>query len=189
MDNQELYEEAQKRISEEIGKYQSEQPIKQVNIYDRRTGRLMSSSTKMVGKTFGIGWVMSQKRQLVDAAKDFTGSTLRVWVFLMGKQTYGDYVLCGTDYLAKELGTNRTVIGQAIRELEERQFLQRVNIDGNRGFILNPNVTACGRSAVYTRRALWRINEAIGKLSTKPPLLSSTMPLGQDLDKVVTVDV
>lgn len=189
MENQEIYEEAQKRISEEIGKYQSEQPIKQVNIYDRRTGRLMSSSTKMVGKTFGVGWVMNQKSQLLNAAKDFTGSTLRVWVFLMGKQTYGDYVLCGTDYLAKELGTNRTVIGQAVRELEERHFLQKVNIDGNRGFILNPNITACGRSAVYTRRALWRINEAISKLSTKPPLLSSTIPEETAVDKVVNVDV
>ena len=184
MNNQEIYEEAQKRISEEIGKYQGEQPIKQVNVYDRRTGKLMSTSTKIIGKTFGVGWVMSQKQQMIEAARTFNGSTCRVWLYLMAKQTYGDYVLVGTDFLARELGTNRTVVGAAIKELEERHYLKRVNIDGNKGFIINPNLTACGRSAVYTRRALWRITEALEKISTRPPLLASTVPNAEQYLKV-----
>lgn len=176
MNNNEILEDAQKRISEEIGKYQTQQPIKQVNIYDRRTGKLMSTATKIVGKTFGVGWVMSNKRQMIDAAKTFNGSTCRVWLYLMAKQNYGDYVLVGNDFLARELGTNRTVIGNSLRELEERHYIQRVNIDGNRGFILNPNFTACGRSAVYTRRALWNLTEKLSSITEKAPLIASEAP-------------
>lgn len=179
--NEEFLEEAQKIVAEQVEKAQSEQPVKQVNIYDKRTGRLLSTSTKMVGKSFGIGWCMCKKDVMRQAALTLSGSTLRVLMYLYSKQTYGEYVMVGVNHIARELQTGGWRIGEALKALEEGRYIKKVIIDGNRGFLLNPEMTACGRSAVYQRRALWQIAENLQKVTTTTPMLT-TIPLNEKYD-------
>lgn len=173
MNIDEEFEAAQKAIAEAIDRESSVQPVKQVNIYDKRTGKLLSTSTSSVGKTFGVGWCMCKKDKLREAGKLLSGLEARLILFLYGKQTYGEYVSITAEHLARELVSSPWRIRLALQQLQELNYVKKVRIDGNAAILLNPHITACGRSSVRIRRALWNVADDLSKITKSTPQLAT----------------
>lgn len=153
--------------------------IRQVNWFDAETGKLLSTTTGQQKSAFGLGWAMFNKRLLRSAATNLPATALRVLVYLTSRQTYSEYVSMTWQAIADDLGIGRTAISDASRLLTAKNYVKPAKIDGQRVILLNPDLTACGRSSLGARRTLWHLADVIKGISNSP-----TPTIYNDLEEI-----
>lgn len=141
-------------------------PLKQVNIYDGGTGKLISTSTSKRANLLGFGWAMVDKKRLATVSRRLNTAALRLLINLVSRQNYGEYVRCSRSTLANDLGVHVNTINRALNTLTANDYIARLTVDGQQVILLNPNFTCCGRSTVPVRRRLWDQYKAMAPLGT-----------------------
>lgn len=86
-------------------------------------------------------------------------ATLKVYLYLASKQTYQKFVMVGRKALVKELNLHINTVVNALKWLKENQYLQEHEIDGNTGWLMNPNITTMGANMQKSKSELWHLQK------------------------------
>lgn len=140
--------------------------IRQINWFDEQTGKLLSTTTGSVKTAFGVGWVMFNKRRVREYCKELPNTSVVVLFYLMAKQTYSEAVQTTWSNVARELGFSTATMTRAAAELKRRHIVRDVTMEGQRAILLNPELTACGRSSLSSRRTLWHLADVMQEITT-----------------------
>lgn len=129
------------------------------NLFDQRGNMTLHSKYKLPkqGK-LGGGWVAFYKRSiraLIDECPNF--STMKVYMYIASKQTYQKCAIVKNTHIMKTLHMSSSTVFEALKWLRENDYLQRYEIDGNTGWLLNPSVTGCGGNSKKSKEKLWRL--------------------------------
>ena len=129
------------------------------NLFDQKGNRTLHSQYKLPkqGK-LGGGWVAFYKRSiraLLEECPNF--STMKVYMYIASKQTYQKCAIVKSTHIMKTLHMSSSTVFEALKWLRENDYLQRYEIDGNTGWLLNPSVTGCGGNSKKSKERLWRL--------------------------------
>ena len=72
-------------------------------------------------------------------------SILRIFGSLMSKQEFENGVRTTKRAIAEELNIERTAAWNAFKWLKENGYIKERKVSGQTEFLLNPNVTTCGK--------------------------------------------
>lgn len=118
-------------------------------------GKLVSSTISR-RKKLGGDWVAFYKGPLKSLAEaDVPAATLRVYLWLASKQTFDKFVMTTPTAIANALGLTYESIRKSIRWLETNQYLQVHKIEGNNGYLLNPEKTTRGAKGNADKKLIW----------------------------------
>ena len=124
------------------------------SVVDPETGEVLHETVKY-GSQNGEGWMIVYRdayMQLTLEAPDFV--TSKVFTVLMTKQPFEGGIKMTKKAIADKLGVSRTAVWQAIKWLKENRYIKETKTDGVPEFLLNPNVTTCGKNK-KAKIALW----------------------------------
>lgn len=110
----------------------------------------------MNGNQLKEGWIVVYKRpleRLILECKEY--SKVRVFIFLMSRQTFDSLVIISISEIAKKLKMNYKTAWACIKWLEERDYLRRVERDGVVGFMINPQVSTCGKKSLPEKQSVF----------------------------------
>lgn len=157
-----------KEVLEQIkdGPPKTGRKVRQINWFDEETGKLLSTATGHVQSAFGVGWVMFNKRKVRGLCKDLPATAVTVLLFLMAKQTYSEAVQTTWVSLGRELGLSQSTMLRVADVLRRKGVVRDVSMEGQRAILLNPELTACGRSSLATRRTLWHLAYVMQGITT-----------------------
>lgn len=118
-------------------------------------GELISTTLTKKPRLAG-DWVVFYKGQLKKLAEsNVEASTLRVYLWLASKQTFENYVMTTRKTIAEKLNLSKITVHRAINWLIENQYLIEAKVEGNVGYLLNPDVTTKGAKNKAERKGLW----------------------------------
>ena len=119
---------------------------KEVRIFDADTGEIIRDVVSY-GTQNGDGWMIVYREPLMDLAIETTNpSILRIFISLMTKQEFESGVRTTKKAIAEELGIERTTAWSAFKWLKEHGYIKERKIRGQTEFLLNPDVTTCGKN-------------------------------------------
>ena len=127
---------------------------KQVTIFDAETGEIIRDAVSF-GSQNGEGWTIMFREtldSLINFAPDF--STLKVFLKLSTKQEYEGGIKITKQAIADELKISYVSTIKAFKWLKENGYVKERKINGVPEFLLNPNVTTCGKNR-KAKIALW----------------------------------
>lgn len=129
------------------------------NLFDTEGNQTLHTVKRLPEKgKLGGGWVAFYKRSirtLIDECPNF--STMKVYMYIASKQTYQKCAIAKPSHIMKVLGMSSSTVFESLKWLRDNDFLQRYEIDGNIGWLLNPSVTGCGGNTKKSKERLWRL--------------------------------
>lgn len=99
------------------------------------------------GTQNGDGWMIVYRDAislLTDTAPDFT--TLKVFLKLAAKQGFENGVKITKKAIMDEIKVSRSQGWRAFKWLKEHDYVKERKVNGQTEFLLNPNVTTCGKN-------------------------------------------
>lgn len=119
---------------------------KQTTIFDAETGEVIKD-TVSYGTQNGDGWVIVYRDTYRNLLLETTNpSVLRVFGLLMTKQEFENGVRTTKKSVADELNISYDSVMVAFKWLKENNYLKERKVNGQTEFLLNPNVTTCGKN-------------------------------------------
>lgn len=126
-------------------------------------GELISTTLTKKPRLAG-DWIVFYKGQLKRLAESqVEASTLRVYLWLASKQTFENYVMTTRATIATKLNLSKITVHRAINWLIENQYLIEAKVEGNVGYLLNPDITTKGAKNKAERKGLWETIKKIAK--------------------------
>ena len=123
---------------------------KQFQIVDTVTGEITGkvlNETVNYGTQNGDGWVIVYREAYMQLLLETTNPTiLRIFGSLMAKQAFEGGIKTTKKAIADELGVERTTAWNAFKWLKEHKYIKETKTNGQTEFLLNPNVTTCGKN-------------------------------------------
>ena len=119
---------------------------KRVTITDTETGEIIRDSVTY-GTQNGVDWMIMYREAintLTDEAPDFT--TLKLFLKLSSKQKFEGGIKIAKNVIAEDLKVSRTQVWRAFKWLKENGYVKEHKVDGITEFVLNPDVTTCGKN-------------------------------------------
>lgn len=127
---------------------------KQFSLFDD-DGTLIKSTEYSV-EGFDRSWFIMYKATTEQMLSKFSELTkLKVFMFILSQQTFDSLVITNMKYIAKTLGISYKSTWLAVKWLIENDFIKKVEKNGNKGFIINPYYSACGRKSLKERKEVW----------------------------------
>lgn len=117
---------------------------KQITEFDAETGEVYKEFVTF-GTQNGEGWLIMYRKGLTDLSKNAPMSALKVFLNLSARQPFEGGIKVSKKAIADELEISRTVVWQGFKWLKENNYIKERKTDGQTEFLLNPNVTTCGR--------------------------------------------
>ena len=125
----------------------------QTTIFDEETGEIIKSHVNF-GTQNGDGWVIVYRDTYALLNKIAPPSALRIFNELMTKQQFEGGIRTTKKAIANALDISEPQSWRAFKWLKERGYLKERKINGQTEFLLNPNVTTCGKNR-DDKIALW----------------------------------
>ena len=119
---------------------------KRVTITDVETGEIIKDSVNY-GTQNGDDWVIMYREainNLTDSVPDLT--TLKLFLKLSSKQEYEGGLKIAKKFIADELKISRTQLWRSFKWMKENGYVKEHKVNGITEFVLNPNVTTCGKN-------------------------------------------
>lgn len=126
------------------------------NLFDDY-GELISSTVRRKPRLRG-DWIVFYKkplRKLAEEAPDL--ATVKIYLWLASKQTFEDYVMTTRKQISITLGFTRQTVAKAIAWLTAHHYLTEQDVEGNRGYLLNPDITVKGAGKKESVSKRWRM--------------------------------
>ena len=119
---------------------------KRVIITDMETGEIIKDSVNY-GTQNGDDWMILYKETYRNLIIENTNpSVLRVFGLLMTKQEFENGIKATKKSLADELKISYDSVMVAFKWLKENGYVKEHKVNGITEFVLNPNVTTCGKN-------------------------------------------
>lgn len=111
------------------------------------------------GDVLSEGWIVMYKKPLQHLVLHCTEySKVRVFAYLSSLQSYDSVVYTTISDVSKQLNLNYKTTWNAIIWLEKNQYLIRTVKNGSSGFILNPQITTCGKKSLKEKKFAWKMS-------------------------------
>lgn len=117
---------------------------KRTTVYDSSTGRVIRDSVNY-GTQNGDGWVIMYRNALADLARTAPLTAWKVFAALSSKQEFERGTKITKKAIADEFNISYDNVIRGFNWLKENGYLKERKIDGVREFLLNPDVTTCGK--------------------------------------------
>ena len=118
-------------------------------------GELISTTLTKKPRLAG-DWIVFYKGQLKKLAEsNVEASTLRVYLWLASKQTFENYVMTTRSTIAEKLNLSKITVHRAINWLICNGYLIEAKVEGNVGYLLNPDITTKGAKNKAEKQTLW----------------------------------
>lgn len=128
--------------------------IKNVAQYDEETGEYLGGYSHKIGSKLKGDWIVFYKDALLKLIKECPNySTMKVYMMMAASQTYDSVTLVSLPYIAKELGIAYQTVWNSAKWLQQSGYIRRAEYHGNTGFVLNPDVTTCGKKNMENKAA------------------------------------
>lgn len=128
----------------------------EINLFDNAGNQIYSGLKKTNNKTLGSGWVAFYKkkiRQLINECPNL--STMKVYMWLASKQTLEALVMATPQGIIEATSMSRERVFSALKWLQDNDYIQKHQADGNIGWLLNPKVTVNGGEQKKRRSEIW----------------------------------
>ena len=123
---------------------------KQFQIVDTVTGEITGkvlNETVNYGTQNGDGWMIVYREAFMRLTLEATSpSVLRVFNSLMTKQPFEGGIKTTKKAIADELNISYDSVMVAFKWLKEHKYIKETKTNGVPEFLLNPNVTTCGKN-------------------------------------------
>lgn len=133
--------------------------IRQTTLFDEDTGEIQSQWST-IGKyksELGDDWIVFYKKSLVRLVQEVPKlSIMKVYMRLCAYQTFQSQVMVSMNHVAKELDMTYKTVWHAFQWLLKYNYIKKVNVEGLTGWVINPNVSTCGRKAAKEKQKLWQ---------------------------------
>lgn len=131
--------------------------IKNLSLFDD-DGTLIRSSTYK-GTVLKKEWFVMYKEGLSRMLTEIPNfATLKVFLKLCSLQTYEPIVVTSTSFIAKELGIAYKTAWESIKWLTQHNYVKRTTHNGLSGFLLNLDITTCGKSSYGEKQKAWALH-------------------------------
>ena len=124
------------------------------SVIDPDTGEVLHETVKY-GSQNGEGWMIVYREPFMRLTLEATSpSILRVFNSLMTKQEFEGGIKTTKKAIADELSISYDSVMVAFKWLKENHYIKERKNLGQTEFLLNPNVTTCGKNK-KAKIALW----------------------------------
>lgn len=127
--------------------------VKRVTITDVDTGEIIRDSVNY-GTQNGDDWVIWYREALANLATDAPLVALKVFLFLASKQEFENGIKITKKFISEKLDISAAQIWRSFKWLKENGYVKEHKVNGITEFLLNPNVTTCGKNR-KAKLALW----------------------------------
>lgn len=124
---------------------------KYIMVMNENTGEI-KGCFPLKNKNLGVGWIALYQEAITQVAKEkLTGEQSSVFLYLLGRVDFDNYLTVNQTQIAEELGIHRVNVTKAIKELRQRDIL----IEGprfglNKTYRLNPYIAHKGTNREKT---------------------------------------
>lgn len=141
-------------------KYDESRYMNLFQLVDKETGEITKESRwsgSMLGDDYFVVYKQAMDRLLHDSAAP--ESALKVFMKLCTMQTFESAVVVSRTFLMNDLKTTRKTLWKALSYLKEHAYIMETTINGHSAFIINPDVSNCGKASIPVKRKIFATNE------------------------------
>ena len=118
---------------------------KRTTIYDDESGEIIHDSIRR-GTQNGDGWVIMYRDALADLALNAPPIALKIFLALSSKQEFEKGIKATKKAISTEFSISYNNVMRGFNWLKENGYLKERKTDGVSEFLLNPDVTTCGKN-------------------------------------------
>ena len=112
--------------------------------------------TEIKGSVFREGWFVMYKEPLEKLILETNElSKVKVFLYITSQQTFEDIVMMTVAHISKHLKMSYKTAWSAVIWLEQNKYLKRVQRKGISGFLINPDVSTCGKESLQRKKDAW----------------------------------
>ena len=126
---------------------------KQVTVFDAETGEIIRNAVSF-GSQNGDDWVIWYREALMTLAVDAPLVAWKVLAALASQQEFEDGINTTKQAVADSLKISYDNVMRGFKWLKENSYVKERKVNGQTQFLLNPNVTTCGKNR-KAKIALW----------------------------------
>ena len=117
---------------------------KQIVEFDAETGEIYKDFTTF-GTQNGDGWMIMYREPFLQMAMEAPPVAWKVFALLSSKQPFEGGVRISKKAVSEQLKISYDNVMRGFKWLKEHLYIKERKTDGQTEFLLNPNVTTCGR--------------------------------------------
>lgn len=139
--------------------YDKSRYINLFQMIDKETGEITKESRwsgSMLGDEYFVMYKQAIDRLLHDSEAPETA--LRVFMKLCTMQTFESAVVVSRTFLMSDLKTTRKTLWKCLSYLKEKAYIMETTVNGHSAFIINPEVSNCGKSSIPIKRKMFASN-------------------------------
>lgn len=118
---------------------------RETTVFDGETGEILKR-TLTFGSQNGDGWVIWYRDAMANLAINAPVSSFKVMALLASKQEFEGGINTTKQAIADELSISYRSAISAFNWLKEHKYIKERKLNGQTQFLLNPNVTTCGKN-------------------------------------------
>ena len=126
---------------------------KQVTVFDADTGEVIKNAVTF-GSQNGEDWFIMYRESLEDLTINAPFAALKVFLNLAMKQEFEGGINTTKQAVADSLKISYDNAMRGFKWLKENGYVKERKVNGQTQFLLNPNVTTCGKNR-KAKIALW----------------------------------
>ena len=119
--------------------------VKRVTITDIDTGLIIKDSINY-GTQNGDDWVIWYREALEKLAFNAPLIALKILFFLASKQEFENGIKITKKFISEKLDISSAQLWRGFKWLKENGYVKEHKVNGITEFVLNPNVTTCGKN-------------------------------------------
>lgn len=140
-------------------KYDESRYINLFQQVDKETGEITKESRwsgSMLGDDYFVIYKQAMDKLLHDSAAPETA--LKVFIKLCTMQTFESAVVVSRTFLMNDLKTTRKTLWKCLAYLKEHAYIMETKVNGHSAFVINPDVSNCGKSSIPTKQKMFAQN-------------------------------
>ena len=139
--------------------YDKSRYINLFQMVDKETGEITKESRwsgSVLGDEYFVMYKQAIDRLLHDSEAPETA--LRVFMKLCTMQTFESAVVVSRTFLMNDLKTTRKTLWRCLSYLKEKAYIMETTVNGHSAFIINPEVSNCGKASIPVKRKMFADN-------------------------------
>lgn len=118
---------------------------KRVTITDTETGEIIRDSVTY-GSQNGVGWMIMYRESILDLSEKAPATALKIFLNLSARQEFESGIKVTKKFIAESLQISSAQVWRGFKWLKENGYVKEHKVDGITEFVLNPDVTTCGKN-------------------------------------------
>lgn len=125
--------------------YNMSKMSKRVTVTDTETGEIVSDSVNF-GTQNGDGWMIMYRESILKLSENAPSTALKIFLNLSARQEFESGIKVTKKFIADSLKMSATQVWRGFKWLKENDYVKEHKVAGVTEFILNPDVTTCGKN-------------------------------------------